>query len=128
MSDEQYRPLLRRYGFPPSHWAIIKDYLPNPIQLSDVPEIIRKKEIARRALIYNPHNSDILPRNFRGSFMVDLGSTLTYPYPLYWSNWGFENAYETYDKWVTGFEPDDETGEIVIPGYNRLKRNGKEKG
>ncbi|RJE18084.1 hypothetical protein PHISCL_09575 [Aspergillus sclerotialis] len=95
LSDEQYRSLPRRYGFPLIHWAIVKEYLPNPIQLSDIPEIVRKKEIARQALMYNPHNCDILPRNFRGSFIVDLGNTITYPYPLYWSNWGFENAYET---------------------------------
>lgn len=80
LSDDQYRRISGRYGFPLSRWAIVKDDRPNPVQLSDVPEIVRKKDIAHQALMYD---SNMLPRNFRGSFLVDLGSTKTYTYPLY---------------------------------------------
>jgi hypothetical protein len=102
-----------------------KDDRPNPVQLSDVPEIVWEKEIARQALMYD---SDMLPRNFWGSFLVDLKSTKTYPYSLYWSNWSFEHDYDTYDKWVIRFEIDDETGEVVHLGANELKQSARQQG
>lgn len=67
-----------------TRWAIVKDYLPHPVRVSNVPEIRRKMDIARKALI---HPGDAQPRNYRGSFLVDLGRVKTHPYPLQmWSN------------------------------------------
>lgn len=116
LSDEQYR---FPYGYRsplPTRWGIIKDYLPDPVQLSDVPEIVRKKEIARRAKTC-PY--DIQPRNCRGSFVVDLGNMPTAPdVKRLWSSRNFEQYHEMYDKWVSAWEVDEESGEVVPGGIN----------
>ncbi|KAK2757625.1 hypothetical protein FQN54_004594 [Arachnomyces sp. PD_36] len=77
LSDTQLKPIRRRIRGN-TRWAIVKDYLPDPVTLDDVPEIRRKMRLAHEARL---HLGDIQPRNFRGSFLVDLGCVKTYPYP-----------------------------------------------
>lgn len=76
LSDDQY-PEAPWTPIPPTRWAIVKDYLPKPVQLSDVSEIVFKKDITLRA---NICPFDVQSRNFRGSFMVDLRAAKTCPY------------------------------------------------
>ena len=121
LSDAQQRPIAKRYGIiEQGRWAIIKDYLPNPVQLSDCQEIARKKDIFRRALICV---GDVQPRNFRGSFLVDLGTCKTYPYiKRFWSDREFNRVWENYDKNVMNWEVHEQTGEVVFGGTNAQRR------
>lgn len=77
LSEEQFKPFCSRDSRC-SRWAIVKDYLPKPVSIEDVPEIRRKMSIVRGALL---HPGDTQPRNYRGPFLVDLGRVKTYPYP-----------------------------------------------
>lgn len=121
LSDKQRHPIVKATRFvDPGRWAIIKDYLPNPVQLSDCQEIVKKKDIFRRALVYT---NDIKPSNFRGSFIVDLGSAKTYPYiKPFWSEIEFDRVWENYDFNVTDWEVDEETGLVVFAGTNAERR------
>lgn len=126
LSDEQFQPI-RRYhsrGDDISRWAIVKDYLPDPVQITDTPEIRRKMEIAQRAVI---HPLDIEPRNYRGSFLVDLGSVRTYPYVRrLWSDRAFGNTFEMYEKGIEMWEVDEVDGTVVQGGTNDGRRRFKE--
>lgn len=126
LSDKQLRPIVRRTRLiDPGRWAIIKDYLPNPVQLSDCQELVRKKDVFRRALIYT---NDIKPSNFRGSFIVDLGSAKTYPYiKRFWSEIEFDRVWDYYDYNVTDWEVDEETEVVVFAGTNAQRRMHKKK-
>ena len=64
---------------------------------------------------------DVQPRNFRGSFLVDLGTAMTYPC-IYWSQAGFEDEYEVYDRQVMSWEVDEETDEVVHGGTNAHRK------
>lgn len=121
LSDKQRRPIVRRtHLIDPGRWAIIKDYLPNPVQLSDCQKVALKKDIFRRALVYT---NDIKPSSFRGSFIVDLGSAKTYPYiKPFWSEIEFDRVWEHYDHNVTDWEVDEETGVVVFAGTNAQRR------
>ena len=121
LSDKQQRPIVRKTSLiDPGRWAIIKDYLPNPVQLSDCQELARKKDVFRRALIYT---NDIKPSNFQGSFIVDLGSAKTYPYiTRFWSEIEFDRVWDNYDFNVTDWEIDEETGVVVFAGTNAQRR------
>lgn len=47
--------------------------------------------------------------------MVDLRRIQTFPYiRRFWSTEAFKGMYQSYDKWMTDWEVDDETGEVVI--------------
>ncbi|KAK2758265.1 hypothetical protein FQN54_004110 [Arachnomyces sp. PD_36] len=107
-------------------WAIVKDYIPETVQLTDVPEIRRKMEIAYRASIFP---IDILPRNYRGSFLVDLGSSMTWPYirKLWGSDRAFDIEFERVDNLVSSWEISDVDGVTVVNGdENRIRRKLKE--
>ncbi|OGM42743.1 hypothetical protein ABOM_008187 [Aspergillus bombycis] len=63
LSDEQFQPIDHRWGAEKySRWAIVKDYIPERVSMSDIPEIQRKMTIARRARLYPV---DLQPRNYR---------------------------------------------------------------
>ncbi|KAK2755766.1 hypothetical protein FQN54_005916 [Arachnomyces sp. PD_36] len=122
LSDDQFRPI-RRGNSGVSRWAIVKDYLSDPVQISDVPEIRRKMCIAYQATI---HPSDILPRNYRGSFLVDLGRARTYPYvKRFWSNRAFESCFTMFDETIEEWEIDDEDGSVVMGGTNEKRKRFK---
>ncbi|KAK2807345.1 hypothetical protein FQN50_005500 [Emmonsiellopsis sp. PD_5] len=101
-------------------WAIVKDYLPHPVTISDVPEIRRKMNIARKALI---HPSDVQPRNYRGSFLVDLGRVKTYPYPpQMWSNQERKEFFPWFDGYASRWEVSIRDGSVVEGWLNKLFR------
>ncbi|KAE8306974.1 kinetochore Sim4 complex subunit Fta2 [Aspergillus transmontanensis] len=78
LSDEQFQHIQREWGTKRySRWAIVKDYIPDRVVLSDIPDIKRKMTIARKAKLFP---GDAEPKNYRGSFLVDLGRTKTWPY------------------------------------------------
>lgn len=123
LSDEQFRPI-RRSCANSTRWAIVKDYLPDPVKITDAPEIGRKMEIAQRAVI---HPLDIEPRNYRGSFLVDLGSVRTYPYVRrLWSDRAFGRAFEMYERGIRMWEVDEEDGSVVQGGTNNRRKKLRE--
>ncbi|KAI2048660.1 hypothetical protein LOZ44_003870 [Ophidiomyces ophidiicola] len=94
LSDTQFQPLPKYSNL--TRWAIVKDYIPHKVAITDVPEIRRKMAIARDALL---HPQDVQPRNFRGSFFVDLGRVKTYPYPeLSWSTTRQQEFFPAFDR------------------------------
>ncbi|EEP82056.1 predicted protein [Uncinocarpus reesii 1704] len=117
LSDEQFKPLQRFSGL--SRWAIVKDYIPNEVSISDVPEIRRKMTIARKALLYP---KDLQPRNFRGSFLVDLGAVRTYPYPpqRFWSNTRRREYFAWFDKDASQWEVSVRDGKVIEGWLNRM--------
>ncbi|KAK2754806.1 hypothetical protein FQN54_006699 [Arachnomyces sp. PD_36] len=124
LSDEQLPPI-NRWDSGYTRWAIVKDYIPDPVQLTHVPEIRRKMKIANRAAICP---DDILPRNYQGSFLVDLGSSKTWPYVRgLWSHSAFDSVFEMTDKSVEDWQIDDLDGSRLVPGdRNRGRREQKE--
>lgn len=128
LSDEQVHPV-RRYLLHGGHtaatrWAIVKDYLPDPVQISDTPEIRRKMKIAQTAVI---HPMDIHPRNYRGSFLVDLGSVRTFPYVRrLWSDRAFGNVFEMHEKGIGAWEIDEADGKMALGGTNAGRKRLKE--
>ncbi|PGG97274.1 hypothetical protein AJ79_09260 [Helicocarpus griseus UAMH5409] len=83
LDDEQFKSLGSDHRIF-SRWAIVKGFIRDELAVSDIREIRRKMQIARKALLWP---KDIKPENYRGSFLVDLGSTRTYPYiHRFWSN------------------------------------------
>ncbi|KAK2861175.1 hypothetical protein FQN49_004466 [Arthroderma sp. PD_2] len=119
LSDEQFKPLLnlqRSY----SRWAIVKDYIPNPVRIGDVPEIRRKMAIARKAGI---HPQDTQPRNYRGSFIVDLGRMLTYPYiGNLWSEYEYRKFFGAFDAEASEWEESIRDGTIIPRWVNEQFR------
>ncbi|PGH15457.1 hypothetical protein AJ79_02434 [Helicocarpus griseus UAMH5409] len=101
-----------------SRWAIVKDYLPNPVTLEDIPEIRRKMAIPRKALMYP---IDTQPRNYRGSFLVDLGSVRTYPYPVWYRN-EVRAFWSWFDKYVQEWEVSIRDGSVVEGWLNERFR------
>lgn len=82
-------------------------------------------EIARQAHIYP---SDIQPRNYRGSFLVDLGRARTYPYvKRFWSHRALDDCFSMYDECVGRWEVDDQDGSVVKGGTNEKRRRFKER-
>lgn len=120
LSDNQFKPFrLKDSGY--SRWAIVKDYLPNPIDIDDVPDIRRKMSIARGALL---HPGDMQPRNYRGSFLVDLGRVKTYPYPRrLWSTSRKREYYAYFDEYASNWQVSVRDGTVVERSVNEvLKR------
>jgi hypothetical protein len=121
LSDEQLQPVHGEDYITP--WTVVKDYIPGPVQLSDTPEIHRKLEIAQRAVI---HPDDLKPRNYRGSFLVDLGNVRTCPYVKeLWSDRVFERVFKRYDRVIGRWEIDDSDGSVVQGGTNERRRQAK---
>ena len=114
LSDEQYKRV-RGLGY--SRWAIIKDYLPSPVSMQDVPDIRRKMRIARKALI---HPRDAKPDNYRGSFLVDLGRVKTYPYPRQlWSDSKRREYFKWFDIYASKWQESVRDGAVVEGWLNR---------
>ncbi|KAK2762192.1 hypothetical protein FQN54_001201 [Arachnomyces sp. PD_36] len=121
LSDEQFN-CLREYDHVYSRWAIVKDYIPNPIHISDVPDIRSKMRIARKARL---HPTDLKPENFRGSFFVDLGEVRTHPYPKkLWSNYLRRRAFVGFDESARSWEVSIKDGSVICGWLNgEYKRN-----
>ncbi|KAK2875346.1 hypothetical protein FQN49_001664 [Arthroderma sp. PD_2] len=104
-----------------SRWAIVKNYIPNPVTLDDVPEIRRKMRIARKALLYP---EDAQPRNYRGPFLVDLGRVRTYPYPpLLWSDTKRKEYFKWFDEYASSWEVSVRDGSLIEGWVNeKLKQ------
>ncbi|KAK2744909.1 hypothetical protein FQN55_006471 [Onygenales sp. PD_40] len=102
------------------HWAIVKDYIAEELTLGHIPEIRRKMEIARKALLWP---SDIGPPNYRGSFLVDLGRVRTYPYVRrLWSDTSRREWFAHFDKYGTSWDISVRDGSIIETSVNeRLK-------
>ncbi|KAK2799475.1 hypothetical protein FQN50_008447 [Emmonsiellopsis sp. PD_5] len=113
-SRQQQRP---KHMLQYTRWAIVKDYLPDPVSISDVPEIREKMKIARKALI---HPNDTIPRNYHGSFLVDLGRVKTYPYPpQVWSNHERRQFFSWFDGWASRWEVSVRDGSVVEGWLNQ---------
>lgn len=57
------------------------------------------------------------PENFRGSFVVDLGRTRTYPYPQrFWSDTRRRAFFELFDEEVNDWQESVTDGKLV-PGW-----------
>ncbi|KAK2793820.1 hypothetical protein FQN50_009975 [Emmonsiellopsis sp. PD_5] len=120
LSEGELNRFQRRWGRSLSPWAIIKDYIPNPVALADVPEIQRKITIARKARLYP---RDCGPENFRGSFLVDLGSVRTYPFPV-WNDRCRRAFFDSFPEHVGEWQESIEDGTVIAGWLNdELKRN-----
>ena len=62
-------------------WAIVKDLVNNDLTPEHIPAIINNLDIAYDALMVL---NDTRPENYKGSILVDLGTTKIWPHPL-WS-------------------------------------------
>ncbi|EFQ99326.1 hypothetical protein MGYG_02339 [Nannizzia gypsea CBS 118893] len=107
-------------------WAIVKDYIPDPMTLDDVPEIRQKMKIARKALLFP---DDAQPRNYRGSFLVDLGRVKTHPYPrVLWSKKEYRKYFECFDKDASEWVESVQDGEVIDGWVNEYLKEGMLKG
>lgn len=122
-SDEQHRPV-RRYKH--SRWAIVKEYVPEPLAITDVPEVRRKMAtISRKARL---HPNDATPDNYRGSFLVDLGRVRTYPYPTrLWFDTSRRVYFKWFDEYVTTWEVSTKNGSVIEGWLNDYYRGQKER-
>lgn len=88
------------------------------MSIDDVPEIRRKMSIARGALL---HPGDAQPRNYRGSFLVDLGRVKTYPYPRpFWSTSRKREQYAIFDEYASNWQVSVRDGTVVDGSLNEL--------
>ncbi|KAM5489172.1 hypothetical protein MaudMau93_003669 [Microsporum audouinii] len=118
LSGDQRPKFLQDY----TPWAIVKDYIPHPVALTDVPEIRRKMKIARKALLFP---EDAQPRNYRGSFLVDLGRVRTYPYPRrLWSNSKRMEYFKWFDKDTSEWEESVRDGSVIDGWVNEQLKEG----
>lgn len=114
LSEKQFKPINRLCGRDCARWAIVKDYIAHPVSIADVSEIRRKLCIVRKALLFP---NDAQPRNYCGSFFVDLGGVWTYPYIKgLWSNKLWREFFEWFDRDVAGWQVSIRDGTIV-PGW-----------
>lgn len=129
LSDEQFtalKPAATRHQMENcERWAIVKDYVPNPLRNEDISEVRRKLIIPQRARILP---TDFHHRNFRESFVVDLGSTKTYPCSPFWSDGAFRNFYkrgnENFKSWQRELEREKEIEEARVKRQNKHARTG----
>lgn len=77
--------------------AIVKDYIAEETHPEDIPEICQRFEIAKNAQILP---RDIERKNYKGRFIVDLGSSLTSP--LY-AQAQFDRFYESCNRIVANW-------------------------
>lgn len=82
-----------------SRWVIAKQCTPVSTNQSHIQEIHTKFNIAKRARILP---QDVRVENYRGSSIVDLSSTLTYPSPG-WSEFLFDFFYKVSPVCLIGF-------------------------
>ncbi|KAE8148637.1 kinetochore Sim4 complex subunit FTA2-domain-containing protein [Aspergillus avenaceus] len=109
LSDNQIAPLkkismkLRRDPeWVNARWAIVKDFLPGPPTSADLPAIFSNFDIAKKARILP---GDAFAKNYRGPFIVDLGSSATFPFPRHFaSQYSFDRFYKCCPEGV--FEED----------------------
>lgn len=74
-----------------SRWVIVKEYMPMPTDHSHIRTIFTNFDIPKAARIWP--GDDIRIENYRGSKIVDLSSTVTFPSPG-WSEFQFGFFYE----------------------------------
>lgn len=111
LSDKQFRPICRPWGDVCSRWTIVKDYIADPLSISDVPEIQRKMRIARRARLYP---RDTRPQNYCASFLVDLGSVFTYPYiGRLWSDYRRRQYFADFDEYAASWQVSIRDGTVI---------------
>jgi hypothetical protein len=121
LSDNQFKPIHRRRDY--SRWVIVKDYIPDHVSLDDVPEIRRKMHIARKAML---HPYDAQPRNYCGSFLVDLGQVKTYPYPKrLWSNSERRQYFAWFDEDASDWKISLQDGTVIHGWMNKLYKESR---
>lgn len=119
LNDQQFKALGNKHRTF-CRWAVVKDLIREELTMNDIPEIRRKMQIARKALLWP---RDIKSENYRGSFVVDLGSTLTYPYiRRFWSNTRRREAFAYLDKDISEWEPSLWDGKLINRYYNEMRR------
>lgn len=91
LSDEQFRVVQASTSQQDlSRWVIVKEYEPAETNSSHLLDIQNKFTIPKKARVL-PEGARI--GNYRGSRIVDLSETSTYPCPE-WSEFGFQWFYE----------------------------------
>ncbi|KLJ13876.1 hypothetical protein EMPG_09371 [Blastomyces silverae] len=119
LNDQQFKALGNHHRMF-CRWAIIKDLIPDEISMSDIPEVRRKMQIARKALLLP---GDIKPENYRGSFVVDLGSTVTYPeIRRFWSNTRRREKFASFDRYFNDWEPSHRDGTLIEKYRNTIPK------
>ncbi|EEH07261.1 conserved hypothetical protein [Histoplasma capsulatum G186AR] len=119
LNDSQFKELGNKHQIF-CRWAIIKDMIPDEISMSDIPEVRRKMQIARKALLWP---GDVKPENYRGSFIVDLGNTITYPeIRRFWSNTRRREIFAGMDRCFSNWEPSDWDGKLVDKFFNDMHK------
>ncbi|PGG98354.1 hypothetical protein GX51_06841 [Blastomyces parvus] len=119
LTDQQFKALgAKNRKF--CRWAIIKDMIPDEISMSDIPEVRRKMQIARKALLWP---RDVKPENYRGSFIVDLGSTRTYPEVRhrFWKTRRRED-FASMDRYFADWEPSHRDGKLIEKYRNPIPK------
>ncbi|KAK2790671.1 hypothetical protein FQN52_005427 [Onygenales sp. PD_12] len=107
-------------------WMQLSDKQFEPaLSLDHVPEIRRKMSIARKAKLYP---EDIQPRNYCGSFLVDLGRVKTYPYPRrIWHMRRYRECFPMFDRVVGDWQICTRDGVIVEGRINELFKRNRER-
>jgi len=92
LTSHQLGDINQRFGiFDISPWAIIKEVENIDSTPMHVPSIIKNLGIAYDAKILL---KDIRPENYKGSRLLDLGTSRTWPHPL-WSEFEYISSRET---------------------------------
>ncbi|PGH12766.1 hypothetical protein AJ80_06590 [Polytolypa hystricis UAMH7299] len=117
LNDDQLRDIgLWKYRHDYDRWTIVKDYISEKLTLEDIPEINRKMQIARKAMLWP---DDTRPVNYRGSFLVDLGRVRTYPYVRrLWSNTSRREWFANFDKHGTEWDISIWDGSVIETSIN----------
>lgn len=90
-----------------SRWVIVKKYAPSPTRPSHIQAIFDNFSIPKEARMIP---GDVRVENYRGSQLVDLGQTQTYPHPE-WSNFHHNWFYEKTVHGVKYWEIDGKISE-----------------
>ena len=103
VSDAQFREIGKVVDtYRQSRWVVVKEYLPTPTTTAHIQEIITNFEIPKRARMLP---QDVRVENYRGTKIVDLSSTLTYPCPecseFLYRHFNEETIYGVFD-WFKG--------------------------
>ncbi|EQL30948.1 hypothetical protein BDBG_17963 [Blastomyces gilchristii SLH14081] len=86
--------------------------------MSDIPEVHRKMQIARKALLWP---GDVKPENYRGSVIVDLGNTITYPgIRRFWSKSRRRESFASMDRYFTDWEQSHRDGKLIEKYRNTI--------
>lgn len=92
-------------------WGIMKDFEEINTTTEHIPSILEKLDIAYKAKIVL---DDLRPENYKESRMLDLGTTRTYPHPV-WSDREFEWCHSHYRRGIEEWVFVKNHFEIVLP-------------